>query len=74
MGKAAEEWGTDASGARSMRFCVYCMKDGDFLHQVGSAREMQALVIERMREKGFPRILGWFFTRGIPKLDRWRSK
>lgn len=74
MGKAMDQWGTDAQGAASPQFCVYCMKGGEFLHRVSSATEMQSLVIERMREKGFPRILGWLFTRGIPNLQRWRVK
>ncbi len=26
------------------------------------------------KEMGFSKIVGWFLTRGIPKLDRWKEK
>jgi hypothetical protein len=38
-----------------------------------SAAEMQAFCIEKLREQGVPRPLGWLLTRSIPKLKRWRA-
>jgi len=35
--------------------------------------EMQALVKNKMKEMGFPGFLTGFFTKGIPKLERWKT-
>jgi len=33
---------------------------------------MKLLAKKKMAEIKIPGFLGWFFTRGIPKLERWR--
>jgi hypothetical protein len=65
--------GTDASGARTDEYCSYCYQDGAFSGPAMSAAEMQAFCIEKLREQGVPRPLGWLLTRSIPKLKRWRA-
>lgn len=62
-------------GVHSHKYCSYCYADGKFLNDsINSAKEMQQLCIEKMHEQGTPKILGWFLTRGIPKLERWSNE
>ena len=64
--------GTEADGSKSTMYCGYCYKDGEFTMD-GTAKEMQTFCKEQMRKMGFPRLLAWFFTLGIPKLERWKN-
>ena len=65
--------GTEADGARTTRFCSHCYAAGKFTRPNITATEMQELVREKMVEMGFPRFLCGFFTRKIPKLERWQA-
>ena len=65
--------GTDLDGSRSATYCSYCYQEGAFTQSGFTAEDMQAFCIRKMKDCGVPRPLGWLFTRGIPKLDRWRN-
>lgn len=65
--------GSNADGTKSLKYCSYCYQDGKFTRPDFSAKQMQQLVKEKMKELGFPGFLAGFFTYGIPKLERWRS-
>jgi len=54
-------------------YCSHCYQDGRFVLPDISAAEMQARVAEKLTGMGFPRFIGGFFTRGIPKLERWQT-
>jgi len=47
--------------------------DGKFVNPEMSVDEMKVLVKDKMKEMGFPGFLAGFFTKGIPKLDRWKK-
>lgn len=64
--------GTNADGSRSAKYCSHCYQDGRYTTPDITVDGMQELVRGKMREMGFPSLLGWFFTRGIPRLERWR--
>jgi len=34
---------------------------------------MQSFCIQKMKEQGMPKFVAWIFTRGIPKLERWKK-
>ena len=63
--------GTEADGTRSAKFCSHCYVGGRFTLPDITAAEMQERVRDKIVELGFPRFLTGFFTRGIPKLERW---
>ena len=64
--------GSNADGSKSADYCSYCYKDGAFTSpEIDTAQKMQRFCIEKMREMGMPLMLGWLFTRGIPRLKRW---
>jgi hypothetical protein len=64
--------GTEADGSLSTRFCSHCYVAGVFTLPDLTAGQMQDRVRERMAEMGFPRFVCGFFTRKIPKLERWQ--
>ncbi len=65
--------GSEADGSLSSTYCSICYCDGAFVHKGVTAAEFQAQCVEALAGKGMPRIMAWVFTRGIPKLDRWRG-
>ena len=65
--------GSEADGSRSTKYCSHCYQNGRFVLPDISVGEMQARVRDKLAEMGFPRFMSGIFTRGIPKLERWRS-
>ncbi|MBU4607824.1 MAG: zinc ribbon domain-containing protein, partial [Methanobacterium sp.] len=48
--------------------------DGEFTSpEIDTPQKMQEFCIEKMKEQGMPRPIAWVFTRGIPKLERWKK-
>lgn len=70
--KDPEEGGTEKDGSKSEMYCSYCYADGAFINPKMNVDEMQAFVKGKMKEMGFPGFLAGFFTKGIPKLERWK--
>ena len=66
--------GTNADGSKSLMYCSYCCQDGKFTQPDITAKEMKTFVKKKMVEMGFPGFLASFFTVGIPRLERWKSK
>jgi hypothetical protein len=64
--------GTEADGSKSPMYCSYCYENGKFTMDC-TAEEMQAFCKEKLVEMKFPKFFAWFFTRGIPKLERWKK-
>lgn len=72
--KDAEGGGKNKDGSRSTMYCSKCYVDGEFRNpEIDSAEKMQVLVKGKLKEMGFPGFVAGFFTKGIPKLERWRS-
>lgn len=74
MKKDPGNGGTTADGSKSTEYCSYCYKDGGFVDNFTTAKEMQDFCVQKMSEDGMPKFLAWIFTRGIPRLDRWRNR
>jgi len=73
MNKDPEKGGTEKDGSKSVKYCSYCYKDGEFLSsEIDTPEKMQKFCIEKMQEQGMPKFVAWLFTRGIPRLERWR--
>jgi Putative zinc ribbon domain len=64
--------GTNADGTRSQEYCSYCYVGGQFINANMTIEEMRALVIEKLRERGFPKFVARFFASGLDRLKRWR--
>lgn len=66
--------GTNADGSKSVMYCSHCYEGGKFTLPDITAEEMKQRVKGKLKEIGVPSVAGWFFTRGIPKLERWNRK
>jgi hypothetical protein len=65
--------GTNADGRKSTMFCSHCYENGKFTQPDITVEQMQAFVKQKIKEFGFPGFLAGLFTRGIPKLERWKK-
>lgn len=64
--------GTNADGTLTAEYCSYCYVGGKFVDPDMTMAEMRALVVEKLREKGYPKIVARFFASGLGRLSRWR--
>jgi len=71
--KGSNHGGTNADGSKSLIYCSHCYENGQFTRQGITASEMQEIVIEKMKSMGFPGFVAKIFTKGIPKLERWKN-
>lgn len=73
--KDKKRGGSNADGTISTLYCSMCYENGEFLSppEVDTAKKFQNYCIAEMKKDGMNGLLAWFLTRGIPKLDRWRS-
>lgn len=73
MNKDPQGGGTNADGTKNIKYCSYCFQNGSFTSPEMTVDEMKVLVKGKMKEMGFPGFLAGFFTKGIPKLERWSA-
>lgn len=73
MNKDPEHGGTNSDGTKNLMYCSYCYADGDFLQPDVTVDEMKVFVKGKLKEMGFPGFIAGFFTKGIPKLERWKK-
>jgi len=66
--------GTNADGSKSAQYCSHCFMSDQFVLPDLTVEQMRARVREKLMSMGFPAFLAGFFTRGIPKLERWRGQ
>ena len=72
--KDPQHGGSNADGTKSKMYCSYCYEAGKFKQPDWTATQMQDFLTGKLKEMGFHRFLAGFFTRGIPKLERWKNK
>ena len=65
--------GSEADGSKSAMYCSKCYERGKFTAPSVTMPEMQALVKNKLQEMGFPGFVAGWFTKGIPKLQRWKA-
>lgn len=65
--------GTNDDGSKSTMYCSRCYEKGAFNHPTMTVTEMQDLVKNKLKDFGFPGFLAGWFTKGIPKLERWKN-
>lgn len=70
----AQGGGTNADSSKSTTYCSHCYQRGKFLQPDISVQEMQTIVRRKLVEFGMPGFLTGFFTRGIPRLERWQHR
>lgn len=70
--KDPKKGGSNADGTINLMYCSYCYQKGEFIFK-GTAREMQLFCREKMIEQGMSKFTAWFFSLGIPRLERWKK-
>lgn len=65
--------GTNSDNSKSTMYCSYCYVNGSFINPDWTAEQMQVFCKQKLKEKGFPSIVAWFLTLGVPKLKRWQK-
>jgi hypothetical protein len=73
LSRDAEGGGTNADGSKSTMYCSHCWTGGRFTMPDLTVDQMQERVRAKLRESGVPAPLGWFFTRKVSTLARWRT-
>ncbi len=74
LSKDEKGGGWEANGTKSKMYCSHCFQDGKFVLPDLTVERMQERVKNRMKEMGIPRFLSTYFTKGIPKLERWKQR
>ena len=73
LGRDSKEGGTNANGSKSRMYCHHCYQNGKFTLPNLTMEQMKDRVKGKMKEMGFPGFIAGFFTKGIPKLERWKK-
>lgn len=71
--KDPKHGGTNADGSKNHMYCSYCYENGEFVNPEMTMEEMQEFVKAKMKEMGIPGFMSGMFTKGIPKLERWKN-
>lgn len=74
MKKDPNGGGMNADGTKSGMYCSFCFQGGQFSSpEIDTPEKMQEFCIGKLKEMKFPKFIAWIFTRGIPKLERWKK-
>ena len=73
LNKDPQGGGTEADGSLSRTYCSICYDQGAFRHPDVTVKEFQQHCVEALMRSGMPKIMAWMFTRGIPRLGRWKG-
>ncbi len=67
--------GLNVDGQPSHKYCSYCYQNGKFLQPDITVEEMQVFVKNKLKEMGgFLKMFAGVYTKGIPKLERWKKE
>jgi hypothetical protein len=64
--------GTNADSSKNEKYCSYCYQNGKFTFS-GTVTEFQEFCRQKMIEGGHNRFMAWMFTRGMKRLERWKT-
>jgi hypothetical protein len=69
------EKATEQDGTENGSYCKLCYVEGEFTQQetIKSAKDMQNFVKGVLKKQGVGKVKRWFYTIGIPRLERWNK-
>jgi hypothetical protein len=69
-----EDYGTNADGSKNEEYCIYCYKDGKFIHDIGSVEEYIEMNIPYAEQAGMTtEQMREHCERVFPTLKRWKK-
>lgn len=71
--KSPNGGGTNADGSINHMYCTYCYEAGTFKQTDWTVDQMQAFCVDKMKEMGMPGFIAKLFSKGIPRLERWKK-
>jgi hypothetical protein len=71
MARDEKGGGANADGTKSGKYCSHCFHNGAFTEPNLTAMQMRDSVKAELKKRGFPGFVAAFFTRNVPKLERW---
>jgi hypothetical protein len=74
LSKDEKGGGTNADGSKSVLYCSYCFNKGEFTYKTNNVYEFQDFCKQKMIEGGHSKIVAWLFTRGMKRLQRWKTE
>ena len=74
LNKDPKGGGSNADGTKNNMYCSHCYENGKFTLPDITIDQMKERVKGKLKDMGFPGFLAGFFTKGIPKLERWKNK
>lgn len=63
--------GSEMDGTKNPNYCSHCYAGGKFTEPDLTLEQMQAKVIDRMKQMHIPGFLAKPMTKDLPKLKRW---
>jgi len=66
--------GTEKNGAKNTKYCSFCYRNGRFVDDFKSSKEMVNFVKEELRKQGYGPVKRFWYTFFIPQLERWKSR
>lgn len=73
MEKDPQCGGTEANGNKSEKYCSYCYQNGEFTFK-GTVTEFQDFVKNKLINAGHNKFMAWLLSRGMKRLERWKTK
>ena len=74
MKKDPQGGGTNVDGTKSGKYCSYCYLNGGFTGPDWTVEKMQEFCKGKLIEMGWPGWIAGWFTKSIPKLERWNGQ
>jgi hypothetical protein len=74
LSKDAGGGGTERDGRKSETYCSLCYRDGEFVGKDCTVAEMQDIVEQAMKKKGFSWPMRKLAGAQIPRLARWKNQ
>lgn len=66
--------GSNSDGSISKKYCSYCYEKGEFIYKTKDVNAFQNYCQQKIMEGGHSKFFSWLFTRGMKRLERWKSQ
>lgn len=63
----------DTGNSGNPDYCSKCYSNGKFTEPNITLEQMQAKVMQKMKEMHFPKFMATWFTKDMPNLKRWKK-